>query len=117
MRWHVTGDTGARGCDLVYALQDLGDEVVSRWTKDGTSGLVDMAAQEIEDVSKSDGLVLLINAKNPHRGLATLGMAIAFNKRIVLIGPRNDPFHHLSTIEHYEKRQAFLDTREDEISV
>lgn len=117
MRWHVTGYTGPKGRDLVYALQDLGDEVVSRWTKEGASGLMDMAAQEIEDVSKSDGLVLLINAKNSHRGLATLGMAIAFNKRIVLIGPRSDPFHHLPTIEHYERHQAFLDTREDEISV
>lgn len=101
------------------ALQGLGDETAVRWL---TSKLDDdepdaRAMADLDDIAKSHGLVYLSSTKTDPESETALGVALALNKRIVLIGTPTNQYHHLPMIERYASLKEFIETREDEKNV
>ena len=118
MRWHITAND-RMATKVVSELQKMGDIVVSRWLKDlnevdSTPGVA--AAQDLEDIAKSDGIIVFSSEDDDSHSSTELGVALAFNKRIVLIGKRMTDFHEMPIVEHYKSAKSFLGTREDEIN-
>ena len=118
-----------------YRLERLGYTITSRWLTDDHNipsaievesaqdsiPLVgsEFAGKDIEDVKASDILVMF--SESPMSGVSRggrhveFGMAMAWEKKIIVIGPRENIFHTLSPnqykpgIKHYaEWRDAWL---------
>lgn len=96
-------------------LTIAGYEVVSRWVYGGEDGLSDrdIAELDLEDVRKAD----IVMSYTALRGAATpgggrhveFGYGYALGKRSVIIGERENVFHHLPDVEVYATLSAFLD--------
>ena len=97
-------------------LNALGHEVVSTWTDEPYSPTVqlaevseqdlrEIAERDINEVLRSDALVLFsVSDKAPtyrNGRLVEFGIALALDKRLLVCGPRENIFHHLSDVEVY----------------
>jgi hypothetical protein len=96
-------------------LQALGHEVTSRWldeTATGPEGLSSLpdpavgapyALVDIEDLAAADTVISFTYEADSGRGgrHVEFGLAIAYGKRIILVGPRQHVFHCLPQVEHY----------------
>lgn len=110
----------ARGRKAASALMDAGHEVTSTWlfTRDmdvneWISGEIeDECLKDFRDIVKSDCLLSI----TPKRYPGTLdqchpvifGAALAFNKRLALIGPTNSAFHYMTLVENYPDIDTFI---------
>ena len=101
----------------VYAsqLQDAGHEITSRWVlgthsveDDGGLGADGIAAYALEDyfdLSAADTVVTF--TEEPRSGMGRggrhveFGMAVALDKRLVVVGPMENIFHALPQVEHF----------------
>jgi hypothetical protein len=94
--------------DRAKQLKALGHEVVSSWI-DGTEGKFPEACaiEDVVDLRRADVIVAfterpreLTNARGGHH--VEFGMAHALNKRMIVVGWRQNVFHHLPEVEFYE---------------
>lgn len=117
MRWHIQGNPVEAG-QAREALLKAGDEVAARWLSDLFEASEVEPAEEamvcMDDIAKSEGLVMMVGKRGNRESETALGMALAFSKRVVLIGAPRSDFHHLPTIERYKSLDEFIQMREDE---
>lgn len=128
MRWYLAARFGRR--DELKQHRELlrsnGHEVNARWLDLETDMTAPTSTEEkrindaimdAEDVSKCDGVLSFTeDPDNPNivgRGRGgrhvEFGMALALNKRVVVIGPKENIFHWLPNVEVYEDLETFLD--------
>jgi len=103
-------------------LRALGHEVTSRWLdgydctpglspEDHTKERARFAQDDLDDLSLADVVVCFTESRqeNPGRGgrHVEYGVALAWDKTIVVIGPRENVFHCLSHVTHYETWEAY----------
>lgn len=90
-------------------LMRAGHVVTSSWVE-GRGDVPDAIAaiEDIDDLSRADCLVSF--TEQPSRGVAwsarggrhvELGIALASGKRVCIVGPRENVFHHLPQVEAY----------------
>lgn len=119
-------------CDVRTELNDMGHEVTSRWLDnpldrkgDGShlhhDTLEQIAVMDFEDLIKSDCVVIFTeNDSDKKRGRnakggfwVEFGIAIALNKRTLLVGPKSNAFCYMPLVGHYEDTDSFLDSVEE----
>lgn len=121
-------------CGYADDLRQIGGEVECRWLL-GTHQLHDnahkidtpewyhpedgitleaapFAADDYEDLNASDTIVFFSETPDSHskRGgrHVEFGMALAWGKRLVVIGPRENVFHCIPQVEQYRSFYEFL---------
>lgn len=91
-----------------HELRDAGQEEAER---------VRFAAENFEDITKSDCIISFTEtpdsareAARPSKGgrHAEFGIGLAFNKRMILVGPREHIFHWLPNVEVYPDFDTLL---------
>jgi len=97
-------------------LKEHGVEITSRWLEEPDNaaalGNWDAATIDLDDVRAADGMIFF--SENPTerwpRGgrHVEFGYALALNKTIVVIGPKENVFHNLKDITHYESFDKML---------
>jgi hypothetical protein len=104
-----------------YAIQlaAIGHEVTSRWIQRSHQMLTEMsldnphyglearfAQEDLEDLKKADCILCFSEAPrstNSRGGRhVEFGAAMAWNMRLIIIGPRENVFHHIPSIEVYD---------------
>lgn len=104
-------------------ITDAGHTVTSRWVYGGTEGVSQEqgAIMDFEDVVKSDMLIVFTEdplecPHDKHSGgyHVETGMALGFNKPVVIIGPRVNIFHHLPHVRVFDTLKAFLNVLKKE---
>ena len=95
-------------------LKSLGIEITARWVYGGEEGLdrTGVACLDLDDVDKCDTLV---SFTQPHGTMTKgggrhveFGYALAKGKRLILIGERENVFHHYPKVEAYPGLNAWL---------
>lgn len=104
-------------------LEDLGHTITARWIygthqaeDDEISGpsqekIAEWAEDDMADVRAADLVVSFTDgpSKRARGGRhAEFGMALAWHKGLILIGPREHVFHYLPQVEHYDTFAAWL---------
>lgn len=94
------------------------NEEAVRQSKDGNyiPGSVMFAKHDIRDIEAADAFILFTDGADWSGPKAArggrhweTGYAYALGKKIILIGPKENVFHYLPEIEHYEDWYAFID--------
>lgn len=95
-------------------LKSHGVEVTARWVYGGEDGLTrkDIAVLDIDDVAACDTLVTYTQpygtvTKGGGRHVE-FGYALATGKRLILIGERENVFHHYPNVMAFPTLQAWL---------
>ena len=94
-------------------LQDLGHEVVSSWIFRNEPNVEDLDSPDAEDVAvedwrdvlRSDCVLLFAETpRTPTRGgrFVELGIGIGTNKRIIVVGGKENVFTSLPQVEHFD---------------
>lgn len=62
-----------------------------------------LAKHDLEDLAAAETVISFTDAKGGGKGgrHVELGYALALDKRVILVGPRENVFHTLPEIEHY----------------
>jgi hypothetical protein len=95
---------------VAAALIRAGHEVTSRWIEGGRGGEPEIiaAVEDVGDLTRADCIVTFTEA--PERGVpwaarggrhVEFGLALAMGKRVCVVGPRENVFHHLLHVEVY----------------
>ena len=95
---------------VATSLVRAGHEVTSRWIEGGRGGDPELMAalEDVGDLAHADCLVTF--TEEPQRWVAwaarggrhvEFGIALACGKRLCVVGPRENVFHHLPSIEVY----------------
>lgn len=112
----------------VYAeeLRRLKIEVTSRWIKGDqdirASGNAHKphysrlwAEEDLEDLHAADCVVSFTEGPEAVSGSASkggrfveFGLALALHKRVIVVGPKENVFHYLPTVEMFERWEDFL---------
>lgn len=100
-------------------LTAFGHEVMSRWIDQEASGQTEAAGAEvlnkapaayaqfahkdIEDLRRADTVISFTGGEHPGRGghHIEFGLALAFGKQLVVVGPRENVFHSLEYVKWY----------------
>lgn len=104
----------AEAHSLAKSLIQLGHSVTSRWiTEDRyTTGTdAECAEVDLQDVLAADTVVSLteIPRGNSRGGRhVEFGLALGNSKRVVVVGPRENVFHSLETVEHFDSVTDFI---------
>lgn len=102
-RWQMLG--------IASTLERAGHEVTSRWIAGGRGGdpPIVTAVEDLIDLTRAQCLVsFTADAPRDVAGAACtgrhveLGVALATGKRLCLVGPRENNFHHLQSLEVYD---------------
>lgn len=111
--------------DIGKKLEARGHVIVSRWTLPKSDHVLPVgmseqaedserqrfATEDLEDIDKGNWFIALTQEpRNNSRGgnHVELGYAIAKHLKITVIGPRENVFHHLPTIEYFNTIEYFL---------
>lgn len=104
-------------------LTSYGMEVTSRWLAETHAPSMDMveldettnrqiAMDDLEDVARADMLIFFCEDRNsqPPRGgrHVEFGYALALSVRVVCIGSKENIFHYLPGVVHYESFEQFI---------
>lgn len=106
-------------------LEKIGHTIVSRWSSPTSDHQTPVgkskqaadqerkqfAIEDIEDIDASDWFICFMDeARNDGRGgkHVEFGYALAKEKRISIIGPRETVFHHLENVEWFSDITSFL---------
>ncbi len=99
------------------AIKAAGHEITARWVYGGEEGLTrtQIALLDLEDVDKAE---IVVSFTHPY-GTATtgggrhaeFGYGLAKGKKLILIGERENVFHHYPTVEVYPDLDAWLNPR------
>jgi nucleoside 2-deoxyribosyltransferase len=99
---------------IANLLRSKGHEITARWVYGGEDGLTrqDIAILDTDDVDAADTVVsftfprgTLTSGGGRH---VEFGYALAKGKRLVLIGDRENVFHHFPGVELYPTLDAWL---------
>jgi hypothetical protein len=96
-------------------LKHQGFEITSRWVyfSENSRSLLDVALMDIEDVNKADAVVSFTQPESSlfHGGgrHVEFGYGLAKGKRCILIGGRENIFHHHPKVEAYPTLDAWLE--------
>jgi nucleoside 2-deoxyribosyltransferase len=95
-------------------LEGRGFEITSSWIREEYSPAIDIrtlpgginqviAGKDIEEIQNSDALIFFPEPqdKQPPRGgrHVEFGIALALGKRVIVVGERENIFHHLPQVE------------------
>ncbi len=103
---------------IARQLEDHGHEVTSRWLDGKTRGArpAENASYDLTDIVLADCIVLFTDdpaGKTPAgshgRPHVEFGYALRAGKRLVIVGPRENVFHHLPTVEQFRSVKGLLD--------
>ncbi len=106
-------------------LEQHGIEVTSRWllekeplnTQMGQHSeafYVETATYDLEDIDKADGVIFF--SENPLVGIprggrhVEFGYAMKANKPIYVIGPKENVFHYIGLVMHFESIDEFINS-------
>jgi len=104
---------------VVPLLEAVRIHVRARWLTGTHEGATDpktlawCAEEDMEDIKNAD--LLIAFSEHPHVGFTSggrhveLGFALAYWKRVVVIGPAENLFHHVERVERYASLSEFLD--------
>ena len=104
---------------IADALKPKGFEIVSRWVYGGETGLTrqQIAVLDLADVEIAD---VVVSFTFPRGTLSTgggrhveFGYALARGKQLVLIGERENVFHHFPNVSAFPTVEAWLASRAD----
>lgn len=118
MKWHIVGDKGAKRKVEDFAntmrMNGHGATVDCDETAGTATAKEELAVSAFDQIVRSDALIIFAAASKkvsaPSLKKQTiLGIALALNKRIVLIGEREQPFHYLAMVQVYRNIPDFLD--------
>lgn len=96
-------------------LKTLGHEITARWIYGGEDGLTrtQIAELDLDDVDACDTVIsftqpagTLFKSGGRH---VEFGYGLAKGKRLVLIGERENVFHHHSKVERFDTLNALLE--------
>ena len=100
-------------------LAALGHEITSRWIRGGHSASGDLddplwaeyARDDFEDVAAADAVVCFLEPNGGGSGgrHAEFGMALAWGKRVIVVGEPEHLFHTLPSVEPYPTWSEALD--------
>lgn len=82
--------------DSVISQRDVRDILICNWLLNFTDGPVDLRAKDVEWRMFRGGRHV------------EFGIGLALNKRLILIGPRENVFHHQIGTEHFFTFEDFL---------
>ena len=92
----------------------LGHTVTSRWLfeHEAETNLVKYALEDWRDVERGDGIVLFTEAPDaPGRARGgrhvEFGIALALEKELHIVGPKENVFHHLVLVSHWGDWEEF----------
>jgi nucleoside 2-deoxyribosyltransferase len=100
---------------VAIALQSRGFHIAARWVFGGESGLTreDIAKLDLDDVDAADAVVsftfprgTLSSGGGRH---VEFGYGLARGKRMIVIGHRENVFHHFPGVEVYPTLESWLD--------
>lgn len=125
MRWYLAASFSRQEEMRGYrtALLNQGEEVQARWITDHTSSVehdtddqrTEDAIHDIEDITKCEAVMFFSETPDApgirKRGgrHVEYGIALALNKRVVIIGERENVFHYLPSVEIYSDFNAFME--------
>jgi nucleoside 2-deoxyribosyltransferase len=109
--------------NYVKPLSDVGIEVTSRWLDEKEPLLTDMGEKprewyvetaniDIGDIDRADMVIFF--AEDPTVGIkrggrhVEFGYAWAMRKHIAVIGPKENVFHYLKRVEHFDSLETFI---------
>lgn len=119
MKIYLAGRYGRRQQlrEVRKSLVDLGYEVTSSWLDTDFEGGVGsahappemrekIALTNLKDLTRADAVVSFTEEPDSTQGKrggrhVEFGMAVAMNKRLIVIGHRENVFHHLPQVESY----------------
>jgi hypothetical protein len=102
--------------EIAEEIELAGGEVTSRWLTNtdalqhadlsGTGRAAQLAMMDFADISRSQVCIAFTESRGGPSGRggrhAELGIALALNLRVVVVGPREHVFHCLPGIEQYD---------------
>lgn len=100
--------------EIANKLRSYGYHVCSRWVFGGEDGLTreQISLVDIEDVDKCD---VLISFTHPRGSMTSgggrhveFGYAMARGKELVIVGERENVFHHFPAVSVYENIDQFI---------
>lgn len=104
-------------------LRELGHRVTSRWldtewphTEDGSSDAPEelrtvYAEQDFKDILLSDALIAFTDGpRSSGRGgrHVEFGLALAWRRRVYIVGPRENVFHHMPGVQQFDTLEELL---------
>jgi len=110
-------DRSGEMLNVAGALSGAGHFITSRWIH-GRQNAPDLvsAVEDIEDLSEADCLVSF--TERPTEGVSwaarggrhvEFGVALAMGKRLCVVGPRENIFHHLPRVEVFRSLAELID--------
>ncbi len=105
-------------------LEPLGIEVTSRWLEEQEplnshmgekpdAWYVETATIDLEDVDRADAVIFF--SENPRIGVprggrhVEFGYALGTNKVVYVIGPKENVFHYIERVYHFETLSEFIE--------
>lgn len=93
-------------------LEDAGHDIYSTWVYGGkpprtNSDKMEAAMRDMRDLIKSDCVVAITGSVAGIKD-EVFGAGVALNKRMVVIGKPNNPFHLLPMVDRYDSVEAFI---------
>lgn len=100
---------------VTAVLMRAGHVVTSRWIEGRGDGPAADAAEDVEDILRSD--CILCFTEEPSEQMpwvarggrhVEFGVALAMGKRLCIVGPRENIFHHLAYVEQFRSLDDFV---------
>lgn len=103
----------------IELMNVYGYDITARWVFGGEEGKTneEIAVFDLEDVAEADTVISFTEHPNMYTTggrHVEFGYAIATGKRLVVIGPRENVFHHYPTVEQFD---TFNDWIRSEIGI
>lgn len=106
------------------ALTPLGIEVTSRWLEEkeplnshmgdkDDNWYIETANVDLDDIDRADAVIFF--SENPRVGVprggrhVEFGYALGTNKPIYVIGPKENVFHYIDRVYHFETLEQFIE--------
>jgi hypothetical protein len=124
MRWYIAAAFSRRDemREVRERLLSVGEEVQATWIVQHTDMTKhpndemrgEDAITDLTDITKSDALLFFTDPEKSKIKVTggrhtELGIALALNKRVCLVGKPENVFHYLPSIEIYSDFDAFLE--------
>lgn len=100
---------------IAKELEAKGFDIVARWVYGGENGLTreEISLLDLEDVDRCDAIVSFTHSRETltHGGgrHVEFGYALAKGKRLIVIGERENVFHHHPAVEVYSTLKDWLE--------
>ena len=130
LRIYIAARYGRRdeAFDLEQVLLPLGVEITSTWihqTQDemayeqGIEETTRLAEKDVAEIKRSDMLVYLSEEETNTWGRGgrhvEFGIAVARAKMLCVIGPKENLFHYLPEVQHFDSVDDFIDFVREEV--